>query len=327
MEVGRRSRAKMHLRPLPDPPAQRRGRRRAHGPGRCRAGPTASTSRSTSIRTRPGSSYPLSYLPGWAQEGGPTRSSRGSPIRRRASGSWSTSTTSTTCAAGSPSAGSSSRTCLVNRTWRARCCETWRHGGGSRWARPSATCSSSTTCAWAIASPFRSRRAAGGRWAATPSPCSRGPTRWPAPTSRRSARCAIRGRSAPIRGSSGGCGAEFGGISLETMINRMTDAPARRFGLTGRGRLERGYAADIVVFDAERIIDTATYDDPRQYPAGIPYVIVNGRSRSTASDARACWRARRCRRVEVGAGAGVDRVACPGDAPDHRRSRSPPASE
>jgi N-acyl-D-amino-acid deacylase len=33
----------------------------------------------------------------------------------------------------------------------------------------------------------------------------------------------------------------------------------------------------VVVFDAERVIDTATYDDPRQHPAGIPYVVVNGR--------------------------------------------------
>ena len=56
----------------------------------------------------------------------------------------------------------------------------------------------------------------------------------------------------------------------------MTDRPARRFGLTRRGRIERGYFADLVVFDAERVIDTATYDDPRQYPAGIPYVLVNG---------------------------------------------------
>lgn len=67
-----------------------------------------------------------------------------------------------------------------------------------------------------------------------------------------------------------------GGISLETMINRMTDAPARRFGLTSRGRLERGFAADLTIFDADRVIDTATYDDPRQYPVGIPYVVVNG---------------------------------------------------
>ena len=69
---------------------------------------------------------------------------------------------------------------------------------------------------------------------------------------------------------------EFGGLSLETMIQRMTDAPARRFGLSKRGRIEVGYHADVVVFDADRIIDTATYDDPRQHPAGIPYVLVNG---------------------------------------------------
>ena len=56
----------------------------------------------------------------------------------------------------------------------------------------------------------------------------------------------------------------------------MTDAPARRFGLTRRGRLERGYFADLVVFDPERVIDNATYDDPRRYPAGIPFVVVNG---------------------------------------------------
>jgi N-acyl-D-aspartate/D-glutamate deacylase len=60
------------------------------------------------------------------------------------------------------------------------------------------------------------------------------------------------------------------------MIQRMTDYPARRFGLTGRGRLETGYFADVVVFDPDQVIDTATYDDPRQFPVGIPYVLVNG---------------------------------------------------
>ena len=65
-------------------------------------------------------------------------------------------------------------------------------------------------------------------------------------------------------------------MTLESMVQRMTDNAARRFGLTGRGRLEEGYFADVVVFDADRIIDTATYDDPQQYPAGIPFVVVNG---------------------------------------------------
>ena len=69
---------------------------------------------------------------------------------------------------------------------------------------------------------------------------------------------------------------EFGGITVEGMVHRMTDRPARRFGLTGRGRIEKGYFADVAIFDAERVIDTATYDDPRQHPVGIPYVLVNG---------------------------------------------------
>jgi N-acyl-D-amino-acid deacylase len=56
----------------------------------------------------------------------------------------------------------------------------------------------------------------------------------------------------------------------------MTDVPARRFGLKGRGRLARGHRADVVVFDPERVIDTATYDDPKQEPIGIDWVIVNG---------------------------------------------------
>jgi N-acyl-D-amino-acid deacylase len=69
---------------------------------------------------------------------------------------------------------------------------------------------------------------------------------------------------------------DFGTLSLEQMVQRMTDAPARRFGLGRRGRIEKGYFADLVVFDAERINDNATYDDPRQFPTGIPFVIVNG---------------------------------------------------
>ena len=68
----------------------------------------------------------------------------------------------------------------------------------------------------------------------------------------------------------------FDVLSLEHMIQRMTDNPARRFGLAQRGRIERGYFADLVIFDPDRVIDTATYDGPRQFPIGIPYVLVNG---------------------------------------------------
>ena len=69
---------------------------------------------------------------------------------------------------------------------------------------------------------------------------------------------------------------QFGILSLEQMVQRMTDNPARRFGLARRGRIEKGYFADIVVFDADHIIDNATYDDPVQFPTGIPFVLVNG---------------------------------------------------
>ena len=68
-----------------------------------------------------------------------------------------------------------------------------------------------------------------------------------------------------------------GGLSLEDMVHRMTDRPARRFGIMRRGRIEKGYYADLVVFDRDRVIDTATYDDPRRFPIGIPYVLVNGK--------------------------------------------------
>jgi N-acyl-D-amino-acid deacylase len=78
---------------------------------------------------------------------------------------------------------------------------------------------------------------------------------------------------------------EFGVLSLEQMVQRMTDRPARRFGLLKRGRIQKGYKADLVVFDPEHVIDTATYDDPKQFPIGIPFVLVNGQ---VAVDSERC---------------------------------------
>ena len=78
---------------------------------------------------------------------------------------------------------------------------------------------------------------------------------------------------------------EFGVLSLEQMVQRMTDKPARRFGLHKRGRIQKGYKADLVVFDPEHVIDTATYDDPKQFPIGIPFVLVNGQ---VAVDSERC---------------------------------------
>ena len=56
----------------------------------------------------------------------------------------------------------------------------------------------------------------------------------------------------------------------------MTSMPAQRLGLTNRGRLTPGYAADIVIMDLPNVKETATFTDPHQYPKGISHVIVNG---------------------------------------------------
>ncbi len=69
---------------------------------------------------------------------------------------------------------------------------------------------------------------------------------------------------------------ELGLIPVEEAVHRMTGKPASVFGLHGRGSIEVGAHADITVFDPDAIIDTATYDDPHQYPPGIQTVIVSG---------------------------------------------------
>jgi N-acyl-D-amino-acid deacylase len=69
---------------------------------------------------------------------------------------------------------------------------------------------------------------------------------------------------------------EKGLISLPEAVRRMTSLPARTFGLTDRGEVRPGYWADLVLFDPDTVIDTATYDDPKREPAGIGLVIVNG---------------------------------------------------
>lgn len=66
-------------------------------------------------------------------------------------------------------------------------------------------------------------------------------------------------------------------LRLEEAVAKMTSFPAQRLGLARRGLLKRGFYADVTVFDPEMVMDTATYDQPRQYPRGIRHVLVNGR--------------------------------------------------
>ena len=69
---------------------------------------------------------------------------------------------------------------------------------------------------------------------------------------------------------------ELNVLSLEEIIRHITSSPAQRLGLTDRGLVKEGLTADLVVFDPQTIIDKATYSEPRQFPLGIDYVLVNG---------------------------------------------------
>jgi len=65
-------------------------------------------------------------------------------------------------------------------------------------------------------------------------------------------------------------------LSLEEAIRKMTLLPASRLGLTRRGRIAPGFAADLVVFDPATVADTATFEAPHTYPLGVSHVAVNG---------------------------------------------------
>jgi len=65
-------------------------------------------------------------------------------------------------------------------------------------------------------------------------------------------------------------------FSMEEAVRKMTSLPARRLGLEDRGLVRWGMKADLVVFDPARIRDTASFEQPMQYPEGIEHVLVNG---------------------------------------------------
>ncbi|MDQ2786182.1 MAG: D-aminoacylase [Chloroflexota bacterium] len=69
---------------------------------------------------------------------------------------------------------------------------------------------------------------------------------------------------------------ERGTLKLEEAVHKMTGLPAARLNLSQRGLLRTGYWADIAIWDAATIADTATYTAPHHYPVGITTVIVNG---------------------------------------------------
>jgi N-acyl-D-amino-acid deacylase len=69
---------------------------------------------------------------------------------------------------------------------------------------------------------------------------------------------------------------EQNALTLEQAVHKVTQAAARRLGLTERGAIQRGAFADLVAFDPAVVADQATFEDPHQYPVGVPLVLVNG---------------------------------------------------
>ena len=66
-------------------------------------------------------------------------------------------------------------------------------------------------------------------------------------------------------------------ISLEQAVRQMSALPANFLQRYDRGRIAPGMAADLLVFDPDRVRDTATFAKPLSFPEGMPYVVVNGR--------------------------------------------------
>ena len=65
-------------------------------------------------------------------------------------------------------------------------------------------------------------------------------------------------------------------LRLEEAVRKMTSLPAEHFRFNRRGKVKVGYAADIALFDRVNVADAATFVQPHAFPAGLPYVIVNG---------------------------------------------------
>ncbi|MEW6545582.1 MAG: amidohydrolase family protein [Bacillota bacterium] len=68
----------------------------------------------------------------------------------------------------------------------------------------------------------------------------------------------------------------YAGSSLEEGVARITSRPAHVLGLDDRGVIREGAWADLVVFDPEVIDEGGDYLEPRRYPRGIRWVLVNG---------------------------------------------------
>jgi dihydroorotase/N-acyl-D-amino-acid deacylase len=67
-----------------------------------------------------------------------------------------------------------------------------------------------------------------------------------------------------------------GVLTVEQAVHKMTGLTARQLRLEGIGLIRPGYRADLVLFDPDTVEDRATFEQPREFPVGIPYVLVAG---------------------------------------------------
>jgi N-acyl-D-amino-acid deacylase len=65
-------------------------------------------------------------------------------------------------------------------------------------------------------------------------------------------------------------------LTLAAAIHKMSGLPAGRLGLTDRGLVRPGFAADLVLFDPETVADPADYADPHRYATGVVHLLVDG---------------------------------------------------
>ena len=63
---------------------------------------------------------------------------------------------------------------------------------------------------------------------------------------------------------------------LEEGIRRLTSYPAQNLKLKNRGMLKESFFADVVIFNAEKVNDNATFEEPLQFSEGVDHVLVNG---------------------------------------------------
>jgi N-acyl-D-aspartate/D-glutamate deacylase len=65
-------------------------------------------------------------------------------------------------------------------------------------------------------------------------------------------------------------------LTLPEAVRKMTSLPASILGLDDRGQIKTGLAADLAVFDPAQVAETNSFEKPKSYAVGVPYVIVNG---------------------------------------------------